>query len=503
MAKIRSENHCDNQMQKSKHFQISLHEVDDMGTKDFESPASLVKEYFESTTTHGLSRIHLARNVYTRSLWLIIFLVVFGLLVASICQLVTKATGHNVITNIKTELHNGLELPAITFCNGKPFRESELSKVLPEGFEYRLESPKNTLMKLAIGLSNLTDADLKEIGHSMEIFLMKKMQSCFFRGKMCNFTDFKTVTTPVHGNCFTFNPKDRKQKKVDGGSGLFTLVNINQDENIPGVIPWTSIAGVKVMVHHPNETFSETQAIYLAPGTWTDIKIEKKIIKRLPHPYPGKCSQEATMEKSFGIPIRYTTEMCEYMCYFDEQNKWCGYTAPEFSSSVKSVISQFGAKAKDINMKYKIAYKQAQMKCLLDFDDLFTKGGIKCNCPPPCYEEQFKVTTSNAVWPPLNRAQELLYELKSLRWVEMAFDSWTASTLYNNILAVNIYFNDFTVETVEQKPAYTMSDFASDLGGQMGLWIGASVFSVFELGTFLFSWITSLLLSRQQKKVHV
>ena len=472
MAKIASEDHCDNQMQKLQHFQSSFNEMDDMGAKDFENPASLVKEYFESTTTHGLSRIYFARKRCTRYLWLIIFLVVFGLLVASICELIGKLTKNSVITNIKAKLHNGLELPAITFCNGVPFRESKLSEVLPKGFENHFNTPRNTEMKLAIGLSSLTDTKLKEIGHPKNIFLMTNMSSCLFQGKACNFNDFYIITTPVYGNCFTFNPKDRKQKKVDSASGLFTLLNINQDENIPGVLPWSSIAGVKVMVHHPNEIFPESQAIYLAPGTWTDIKIEKRVVERLPHPYPSNCLQKATMEESLGAPIRYTAEMCQYMCYVNKQNETCGYTTPVFSSSVKSVLSQFTAKAKDISMKYKIATEEAQLECLLGFDDLFAKGEIKCNCPPPCHEEQFKVTTSNAMWPPLNKAQKLLSSLNKSYWEEMPFYNWTTDTIYNNILAVNIYFNDFTVETVEQKQAYTMSDFVSDLGGQTGYGLG-------------------------------
>ena len=501
---IASEDHCDDmQMQQSRHFQISLNEVDDMGTKDFERPTSLAREYFESTTTHGLSHICSAKNACTRSLWLIIFLVVFGLLVASICALIAKATRHSAITYIKTELHDALELPAITFCNGKPFRELGLSKALPKGFAMNhLKSPKNTKMKLAIGLSNLTDTDLKEIGHSMNIFLMKEMSSCFFRDKMCDFADFKTTTTPVYGNCFTFNAKDSKQKKVCSGSGLFTLLNINQDENIPGVMPLTSTASVKVMLHHPNEIFSETQAIYLAPGTWTDIKIQKKIIKRLPDPYPSNCSQKATMEEFFGVPVRYTTAMCELMCYVNEQNKTCGYTSPLFSSYVKSALPQFAPEDKGTSMKYKIAEHESQIKCLLHFDDMYEKEKVQCNCQQPCYEEQFKIVTSNAVWPPLNRAQELLSNMKNA-YNEMIFNNWNTDTLYNNILAINLYFNDFAIETVEQQPVYTWGDFTSDLGGQMGLWIGASVFSAFELGTFLFRWLTSLLLSRQQRKVHV
>ena len=41
------------------------------------------------------------------------------------------------------------------------------------------------------------------------------------------------------------------------------------------------------------------------------------------------------------------------------------------------------------------------------------------------------------------------------------------------------------MEEITQKPVYEWANLASDPGGQLGLWIGASIFSVFEFGSFL------------------
>ena len=54
-----------------------------------------------------------------------------------------------------------------------------------------------------------------------------------------------------------------------------------------------------------------------------------------------------------------------------------------------------------------------------------------------------------------------------------------------NALAIEVHISDFTVEIIEQSPAYDWDNFLSDLGGQMGLWIGASVYSGVELVSIL------------------
>lgn len=494
MARFSSKVESYDGIQKSKGLQKSMNQVE---TAEFQDARSIIKRFFESTTTHGLSRIYSARNNYIRFLWLLTFLVVFGLFAISVHNLVEKTTRYNATTNVHTQISNGLQFPEITFCNGNPFRESELTKVLPvnytRSFGYR--SSKVTEMKMAMEIGKLSAADLHKIGHPREVFLMKGMDGCFFQNEKCNLTaDFQRITTPMYGNCFTFKSKGRIQKTVNSESGLFTMLNINQDDYSSTAYSWSSIAGAKVMIHLPDEILPESQAIYLAPGTLTDIKIEKKVTKRLEYPYPDKCSKARNMKETLGIPVKYTVGTCLYACYIESQVSVCGYATPFFTSSIKSLLSVLGNDTIDVGLKYKTAENVSQLDCLAKFEDNYIKGKVNCNCPPPCYEETFKITVSSAMWPSLSKAKDLLQALKIAFW---QFDYWTLDSLYNNIVTTNIYFKDFTVETITQVPAYTIYDFGSDLGGQLGLWIGSSVFSVFEFGAFLLSILVCLVFSKK------
>ncbi|XP_064649798.1 uncharacterized protein LOC135501567 [Lineus longissimus] len=59
----------------------------------------------------------------------------------------------------------------------------------------------------------------------------------------------------------------------------------------------------------------------------------------------------------------------------------------------------------------------------------------------------------------------------------------------DNFLRIDLYFSELSYELIQQMPAYTIFDLLSDVGGSLGLFIGASVISAFELlDLFLFNY---------------
>ena len=64
----------------------------------------------------------------------------------------------------------------------------------------------------------------------------------------------------------------------------------------------------------------------------------------------------------------------------------------------------------------------------------------------------------------------------------------TGTQSHNNFLQVNLYFAEMSNEIIREIPEWTGTKVLSDIGGQMGIWLGASVFSVIEL-LILGGWI--------------
>ena len=56
----------------------------------------------------------------------------------------------------------------------------------------------------------------------------------------------------------------------------------------------------------------------------------------------------------------------------------------------------------------------------------------------------------------------------------------TAEYWMNNALVVNIYFQTMFQQTVEHSPAYSTTSLLCDLGGALGLVLGASIVQVVQ-----------------------
>ncbi|KAG7271978.1 hypothetical protein CRUP_023858 [Coryphaenoides rupestris] len=56
----------------------------------------------------------------------------------------------------------------------------------------------------------------------------------------------------------------------------------------------------------------------------------------------------------------------------------------------------------------------------------------------------------------------------------------------DNILVLDIFFEALNYETIEQKKAYELAGLLGDIGGQMGLFIGASILTVLEIFDYLY-----------------
>ncbi|KAL1251782.1 hypothetical protein QQF64_019578 [Cirrhinus molitorella] len=70
-----------------------------------------------------------------------------------------------------------------------------------------------------------------------------------------------------------------------------------------------------------------------------------------------------------------------------------------------------------------------------------------------------------------------------------------------NILVLDIFFEALNYETIEQKKAYELAGLLGDIGGQMGLFIGASILTILELFDYLYE-VIKFKLCRCAKKKH-
>ena len=474
---------------------------------------SITKEFFESSTIHGLSPMYSAKNMYTRIFWITVFTTSFSLLTWQVAELITKIYKYETVTNVQSTLLENMEFPAVTLCNVIPFRQSQLDK-LDLSFMQKLdktltETEQKRIFRIQISrmLGKMPDKELYNLGHSNKSFLLPKLNLCSFSDKRCKLgEDFRTIMDPSIGNCFQFGDKTKTQNQSGPESGLSLLVNVNQDDygytdssSFPGAGAMLLIGQFGMLI----DAFTlENRGILLQPGTLTKIKIEKKVVKRLPAPYTDKCVQNRYTSKLFGVHFKhsfpYSSELCKTFCFVRLQMEFCGYI-----SSSTEYLMQHIVDVKKSNISFGNATGEANIlkeyKCLRQSTRKYNKGKLKCDCRPACYEERFLVKYSNVMWPSHLKSKQLLQNIQSKYKNQNSYANWTTADVYQNLLKLEVYFEDFTVETIEQRPSYGWDNFLSDLGGQAGLWIGASVFSWLEVSSLLINFMAYFLCTRPQQ----
>eukprot|EP00112_Aurelia_sp_Birch-Aquarium-sp1_P020292 Seg5197.3 transcript_id=Seg5197.3/GoldUCD/mRNA.D3Y31 product="Acid-sensing ion channel 4-A" protein_id=Seg5197.3/GoldUCD/D3Y31 len=445
---------------------------------------SIVSNYVQSTTIHGISTIYSGRNIFMKLFWLIVFLNVFGLLAWQLYKISERRMGNEVITMVENKAHTSMVFPAVTLCSTRPFRKS-------------VSTNEFFFAKFRSMTSNLT-----RYGLTINEFLLDETL-CSFDQRQCKFKeDFLVTTSWSLGNCFTFKANSSQMQTSLGQKHGFRLaININQNKftnyeffaSDGRVIDQFPPVGVRVIIHSENEDVkfsADANAILVSPGTMTGIQIRKQNFERLSSPFPDHCIDKENAEEVLGRDIASTTTysigLCEFMCKIKKMMDHCKAIHVD---EMNQLLLLFPNKT----FGYHTPKTSEQIDCIYkDFEKLANITS-NCNCRQPCKEQKYKLTVSTAVWPS-NDNVDYICSLVNHDRIDLG-QNCSKEVIKENVLRLEVYFKDFNVESIKSSPAYGDAQFMSDLGGSLGLWIGASVYSLFELGSLGIS-LASLLLFR-------
>ena len=426
-----------------------------------------VKNFCEASTIHGISSIFSAESTVSRIFWIGMFVSVCSFLIWQISQLLQKLNANSVVIASRTLSEKELDFPVITFSNADPYSRAKLAR-----FPQTLNGSRK-LAHLRDLLSNFTSEEAKDIGGQLDY-------DCLFGSKSCFFTE---RIYPWLGNCWHFNFfSDQKQKNTGPKSGLIVIFTINESDYAN-----TFDNGYGVYINIANSPFislpvQRNKGILAAPGMLTRISMRKKKIFRLEHPYPDDCRKDSDVKELKGFHFKsslkgyYSMDFCKSMSLVRNQMIRCGVVNPGY----KFIVDNYLVIEKS-NVSYKISGNSSEVDSIWGCLERVANEYVESGCRPLCNDYEFDFTISTLRWPSTQEAMDRLAYMKK-HWPQTsAVQNWTVDSIYKNMLKIEIYFSDFDIAVIEQKPAYGLLDFASDLGGQVGLWIGASVYSVLEV----------------------
>ncbi|XP_043823951.1 acid-sensing ion channel 3 [Dromiciops gliroides] len=451
-------------------------------------PASDICVFASNCTLHGLGHVFGPGGLTLRKgLWagaVLLSLTAFLFQVAERIEYYGKF--HHVTMLDELESHE-LVFPAVTLCNINPLRRSKITPndVHWVGHALLGLEPKDHAMYLKEldqeptppGFMPTAMYDLAELytraGHTIDDMLLY----CRYRGRICGPENFTTIFTRM-GQCFTFNSgADGNQllrtPKGGAGNGLEIMLTVQQDEYLP-VLNFSEEtpfeAGIRVQIHSQEELPTIDQLGFgVAPGYQTFVSCQKQELSFLPRPW-GNCesvlqgldfniapSKLSPSNPSSNPKLSYSIPGCRQLCEFQMLHRKCGCRMMYMSGTVPVCSPQ--------------QYKNCARP---ELDNLMWKNN-NCTCPTPCKLTRYGKELS-MVRIPSQASSNFLVQTHNL----------SKKYIEDNFLVLDIFFEALNYETVEQKKAYEVADLLGDIGGQMGLFIGASLLTILEILDYLF-----------------
>uniref|UniRef100_A0A8U7M1D4 Acid sensing ion channel subunit 3 n=1 Tax=Corvus moneduloides TaxID=1196302 RepID=A0A8U7M1D4_CORMO len=455
---------------------------------------SSLRAFAHSSSLHGISHVFAYGAVSLRRvLWGGFFLGSLGLLLLVCAERVAYFLTYPHVTKLDEVAARNLTFPAITICNLNEFRFSKITRndmyhvgellaLLNE--RYEISNPQLAEPHVLAALRDKANfKNFKAKPFSMAEFynrtghdLAEMLLQCSFRGTGCTARNFTVIFTRL-GKCYTFNPGGPGREvltTLQGGSGngLELMLNVQQEEYLPvwGDTDETSFeAGVKVQIHSQDEPpFIDQLGFGVAPGFQTFVSCQQQRLVYLPPPW-GDC-------KATPIESDFFTNYSLTACRLDCETR---YLAENCNCRMVHMPG-------NANVCTPEQYKECADPAL---DFLVTKDSEYCACRTPCAMVRYGKELSMVKIP----------SKASAKYLAKKFNK-TEQYIADNVLVLDIFFEALNYEMIEQKKAYEVAGLLGDIGGQMGLFIGASLLTILEIFDYLYEVFRDKLLSLYKEK---
>ena len=424
-------------------------------------------KWLDATTVHGIVHVFKGKSFIRRVIWSLIFIAAAVYCLYNIVDRARYFASNPSSTTFSVNSKDTAMFPAVTICNLNPINgtfaeEHKLVDLLqlyyqrrtfyytrPDLFEYTTASICNYYVS-EVANSSMTLRDLYTKG---AISANDLIYQCTFDqpAKLCE-EMFVPVMTNL-GICYSINAK--KETKLYSRSpgtqgGLNLLYDIHQLVNY--IASYDSTAGVAVQIH-PSDVLPdpEENGIAIPPGKSAYISLTTQ---KIDDQTGNGCAQPGKPLKYFPN-YDYSVSSCRANIYAQAIAENCSCLSPV------STLNNSGVRDCTV----------ADLCCIMETVEMTDVN----SCISTCQRTVYSTSVSYAEFPDDVVASQFqqLYNLMSAQ-------------TRSEFLTMNVYFQSLAVTNIVTSYSYSFTAFLSDLGGQLGLFVGASVISMLEIGLLLF-----------------
>jgi len=495
-----------------------------------------LRRFGESTSIKGMSRIIKSHSRVVRIFWLVALLLCFSVLLFQVVTLAINYSNYGV-TNTFLLVSSPPNFPDVTICNFVPIADEkqfyQLYDVFLKQVEFiRKKAPDElkdnnemwNFLKL-IDTFNANIPFLQEFDSNAKIDDLI-VASYFYEWDMFKRKDCDKVSVlskPLQV-CTTLAPNSK-------AAAISAIVFINNlmPKLIDSYYNWIRVSlssGVRVMIHPKGTKPDPYVAVYVPPGAGIAIDVKQSNITRLSHPY-GSCTSRQQMDNEDENSPPYDQRMCLSLCRQRQVIKHCGCLDHfEFFTDVELRIANYTF---CVNITQHLQNSEMYTEHgvfteifwrVLNCSLYFVPVQVICDCPVPCHQTQYDVTSSSSLWPNIhyNLAFYDVYIRNDDRYREkfMAYenifnnsdgqsDAETIEELRKlklieeNFLQVTVKMNMRQVQLVKDIPAVSWNTLISNLGGSFNLWLGVSIMTAAEIIELIYSLVKIAMTGKENK----
>ncbi|KAK6166856.1 hypothetical protein SNE40_023467 [Patella caerulea] len=247
-------------------------------------------------------------------------------------------------------------------------------------------------------------------------------------------------------------------------------------ENNEYIRGFTNGFGATLIISDSDAIPNIDNGIAVSSALETQVGLRLIHISRIGKPY-GECTELSEFKKKYNVTYERTT--CQKFCEAKSVMDTCNCSS-FFSEEVNLKLG----KQRTIPGVCRTA---TELECLIGARKKFERGQTECQCGDPCTETIYEKFISSRAWPSDDYAKlllDVLCEKTGTSACTTLYNQYTASQLAQNFIKLNIYYEDLNYQNITEKEDYEDVQFISDIGGTIGLWIGLSILSIFEVLQF-------------------
>ena len=432
--------------------------------KKREEIKNLLMEIILTPSTRAITKI-----IFTPKLILKVVLLAFviglgGYASYLVIQSILSYFTFDVTTKSRSFYETPSLFPKITFCNINFYQT-----------EYAYNLTLINYNDIALSLD-----EKKMLGHGLNDILI----GCSFNINSCKSNDFIWSWDASYGNCYTFNSgfdsngnkMDLKESTIAGpyyGLQLTFYVNIYEK-----LIGYSSSFGAVIRIGNSSYLtyYSFGDGILVSPGSVTNIGVDREFKSMLPKPY-SSCEIDSSSPKYIrGLDLynliiesnyEYTQQLCFSQCYQK-------YIIKKYNCSSIWYPSVFDVTQCTLDFSNTLWYSNVD-----SFDITFINENCMSLCPLECEQILYKSSIS---FNQLN-GYNFISSIKSNSNLSNDFINRTldVATAEKSFVQLNIFYDSLSYTLTEESPQMDAVSLLGSIGGNLGLFLGVSFFSLSEI----------------------